>query len=100
MEADKKAPGAVTLDTKTRAVIFDPAVKMSPEAFKGIREICPFDIPRHDEKTRRHGQVHDVLRPDQRGPASGLRQVLPHGNDELRRSGRHPQDGPEVGWMK
>ena len=51
MEADKKAPGAVTIDTKTRAILFDPAVKMSPEAFKAIREICPFDIPRHDEKS-------------------------------------------------
>ena len=24
---------------------------MSPEVFKGIREICPFDIPRYDEKS-------------------------------------------------
>ena len=23
---------------------------MSPEAFKAIREICPFDIPRYDDK--------------------------------------------------
>jgi formate dehydrogenase iron-sulfur subunit len=51
MEADRTAPGAVILDPKTRAVIFDPAVKVSPEAFKGIREFCPFDIPRHDEQT-------------------------------------------------
>ena len=51
MEADKKAPGAVIIDKKTRAIVFDPGVKMSPEVFKGIREICPFDIPRHDEKS-------------------------------------------------
>ena len=51
MEADRKAPGSVVLDSRTRAVIFDTAVKMSPEAFKGIREICPFDIPRHDEES-------------------------------------------------
>ncbi len=50
MAADKKAKGAVILDTRTRAVIFNPAVKISPEDFKEIREICPFDIPRYDEK--------------------------------------------------
>jgi formate dehydrogenase iron-sulfur subunit len=50
MAADKKAKGAVILDAKTRAVIFNPAVKISPEDFKEIREICPFDIPRYDEK--------------------------------------------------
>jgi formate dehydrogenase iron-sulfur subunit len=50
MAADKKAKGAVILDPKTRAVIFNPAIKISPEDFKEIREICPFDIPRYDEK--------------------------------------------------
>ena len=50
MAADKKAKGAVILDARTRAVIFNPAVKISPEDFKEIREICPFDIPRYDEK--------------------------------------------------
>ena len=50
MAADKKAQGAVILDAKTRAVIYNPAVKISPEDFKEIREICPFDIPRYDEK--------------------------------------------------
>jgi formate dehydrogenase iron-sulfur subunit len=50
MVADRKAKGAVTLDARTRAVIFNPAVKMSPEDFKEIREICPFDIPRYNEK--------------------------------------------------
>jgi formate dehydrogenase iron-sulfur subunit len=50
MAADKKAKGAVILDARTRAIIFDPAVKISPEDFKEIREICPFDIPRYDEK--------------------------------------------------
>ena len=39
------------VDAKTRAILFDPAVKVSPEAFKAIREICPFDIPRQDEKS-------------------------------------------------
>jgi formate dehydrogenase iron-sulfur subunit len=50
MVADRKAKGAVTLDARTRAVIFNPAVRISPEDFKEIREICPFDIPRYDEK--------------------------------------------------
>jgi formate dehydrogenase iron-sulfur subunit len=49
--ADKKAPGSIVIDPRTRAVIFNPAVKMSPQTFKEIREICPFDIPRYDEKT-------------------------------------------------
>jgi len=50
MAADKKAPGAVILDVKTRAVIFNPAVKVSPEDFKEINAICPFDIPRYNEE--------------------------------------------------
>lgn len=53
MAADLKAPGSVILDTQTRAVIYDPAVKVSPEAFKEIRAICPFDIPRYDAKLAR-----------------------------------------------
>jgi formate dehydrogenase iron-sulfur subunit len=53
MAADLKAPGSVILDTRTRAVIYDPAVKVSPEAFKEIRAICPFDIPRYDAKLAR-----------------------------------------------
>jgi len=50
MAADRKAQGAVILDAKTRAVIYNPEVKISPGDFKEIREICPFDIPRYDEK--------------------------------------------------
>jgi formate dehydrogenase iron-sulfur subunit len=49
--ADRKAKGAVILDARTRAVLFNPAVKISPEDFREIREICPFDIPRYDEKS-------------------------------------------------
>lgn len=49
--ADRKAPGSIVIDAKTRAVIFNPEVKVTPEAFKEIREICPFDIPRLDERT-------------------------------------------------
>ena len=50
MAADAVAKGAVTLDSRTRAVIFNPEVKIMPEDFKDIRQICPFDIPRYDEK--------------------------------------------------
>jgi formate dehydrogenase iron-sulfur subunit len=50
MAADKVAKGAVTLDSKTRATIFNPTVKISPKDFEKIRQICPFDIPRYDEK--------------------------------------------------
>jgi len=50
MAADKKAKGAARIDKKTRAVIFDPTVKLSPADFQEVRDICPFDIPRYDEK--------------------------------------------------
>jgi hypothetical protein len=42
--------GQTPLDPTTRAVLYNP-VKVSPEDFKAIREMCPFDIPRHDEKS-------------------------------------------------
>ena len=58
--ADRTTKGAVTFDARTRAVLFNPAVKISPEDFKEIREICPFDIPRHDSKSGGI-EVHDVL---------------------------------------
>lgn len=48
--ADVKAKGAITRDARTRGTIFNPAVKVSPEVFREIREICPFDIPRYNEK--------------------------------------------------
>jgi formate dehydrogenase iron-sulfur subunit len=50
MVADQKAQGAARIDKKTRAVIFDPTVKISPKDFQEVRDICPFDIPRYDEK--------------------------------------------------
>jgi formate dehydrogenase iron-sulfur subunit len=49
--ADRKAPGSIGIDSRTRAVIFNPEVKMSQQTFQEIREACPFDIPRLDEKT-------------------------------------------------
>jgi len=50
MAADKKVKGAASLDGRTRAVIFNPKVKVSPADFKTIRESCPYDIPRYDKK--------------------------------------------------
>ena len=47
--ADRKAPGSILIDSRTRAILFDPEVKMSPQTFQEIREACPFDIPRYDE---------------------------------------------------
>ena len=68
--ADQKAPGAISVDHVTRAVIFDPTVKMSPQTFKEIRDACPFDIPRQDEKTGGmnkctmcNDRVHDGMKP-------------------------------------
>ena len=50
MTADKKAKGAARIDSRTRAVIFNPAVTLTPAAFEAIRRSCPYDIPRYDEK--------------------------------------------------
>ena len=50
---DEKSEDAIFIDPSTRAVIFDPAVKISPEHFKKIRAICPFDIPRYDAEKGR-----------------------------------------------
>ncbi len=49
--ADTKAKGAVTLDEKTGAVLYNPKIKVKPADFKEIREGCPYDIPRIDPKT-------------------------------------------------
>lgn len=47
---DAKAKGAITRDGLTRGTLFNPAVKVSQKVFQEIREICPFDIPRYNEK--------------------------------------------------
>ena len=41
---------AITKDEATGAVIFDPKVKVKTGDFKTIRESCPYDIPRHEER--------------------------------------------------
>lgn len=68
--ADEHAPGLVSIDPETRAVIFDPEVEVSPAAYKEIREMCPFDIPRYDEQassmskcTMCNDRVHEGMQP-------------------------------------
>jgi len=41
---------AITKDEATGAVIFDPKVKVKTGDFKTIRESCPYDIPRYEER--------------------------------------------------
>jgi formate dehydrogenase iron-sulfur subunit len=41
---------AITKDDSTGAVIFNPKVKVKAADFKTIRESCPYDIPRYDER--------------------------------------------------
>jgi len=76
--ADRKAKGAILHDARTRAVLFNPSVKVSPEDFKEIREICPFDIP---GMTRRPVacQMHDVLRPVGEGMLPACVKTCPTG---------------------
>lgn len=50
--ADDYVEGAVIQDDKTGAVIYtDLTKKMTKEQFEEMRESCPYDIPRRDEKT-------------------------------------------------
>ena len=48
--ADTKNKGAVTLDEKTGAVLYNPKTKVKLADFKEIRDGCPYDIPRIDPK--------------------------------------------------
>ncbi|MGI9478277.1 MAG: 4Fe-4S dicluster domain-containing protein [Hyphomicrobiaceae bacterium] len=68
--ADEHAPGAVEIDPKTRAVIFNPEVKVSAKAFEEIRAICPFDIPRYSSEAEKiskctmcNDRVHNGMQP-------------------------------------
>ena len=42
---------SIIRDEKTGAVLYDPKVKVKEADFKQIKESCPWDIPRRDEKT-------------------------------------------------
>ena len=52
LAADGYVEGAVVIDKETGAVIFtEKTKKMSKEGFLSMKEFCPFNIPRRDEKT-------------------------------------------------
>lgn len=42
---------SIIRDEKTGAVLFDPKVKVKAADFKTIKDSCPWNIPRRDEKT-------------------------------------------------
>jgi formate dehydrogenase iron-sulfur subunit len=48
--AESAGSKAITKDEATGAVIFNPKVKVKAADFKTIRESCPYDIPRYDER--------------------------------------------------
>ena len=52
--ADMVAEGAIIQDKKTGAVLFtEKTALLSKEDAEAIREVCPYNIPRRDEKTGR-----------------------------------------------
>jgi formate dehydrogenase iron-sulfur subunit len=52
LAADGNVKGAVVVDKDTGAVIFtEKTKKISKEGFLMMKEYCPYDIPRRDEKT-------------------------------------------------
>ncbi len=51
--ADGYLPGAIISDDETGAIIYtDLTKRLSEKAFNEIRESCPYNIPRRDEKTK------------------------------------------------
>jgi len=48
--AQSSGSKAIAKDEATGAVVFNPKIKVKPADFKSIRESCPYDIPRKDEK--------------------------------------------------
>jgi len=52
MMAESIGVKAITRDEATGAVLYDPKVKVKADEFKQIRESCPWDIPRWDQKTQ------------------------------------------------
>ncbi|MGI9521411.1 MAG: 4Fe-4S dicluster domain-containing protein, partial [Hyphomicrobiaceae bacterium] len=60
----------IEIDPKTRAVIFNPSVKVSPKGYDEIRKMCPFDIPRYNGEisqiskcTMCNDRVHEGMQP-------------------------------------
>ncbi|MCA1986111.1 MAG: 4Fe-4S dicluster domain-containing protein, partial [Desulfovibrio sp.] len=54
--ADMETAGAITQDDATGAVIFDPQKASALKDWQDVRESCPYDIPRKDEKTGKFGK--------------------------------------------
>jgi len=50
--AELHSVSAISQDATTGAVLYDPKVKVGEKDFKAIREACPWDIPRWDDKTQ------------------------------------------------
>ena len=48
--AESSGSQVIAKDGNTGAVVFNPKIKVKPADFKSIRESCPYDIPRWDEK--------------------------------------------------
>ena len=49
--AESVGSKAITKDEATGAVLYNPKVKVKAADFKTIRESCPYDIPRWNERT-------------------------------------------------
>ncbi|GAB7078914.1 4Fe-4S dicluster domain-containing protein [Megalodesulfovibrio paquesii] len=54
--ADMEETGAITQDEATGAVVFDPEKASALKDWKDVRESCPYDIPRKDEKSGKFGK--------------------------------------------
>jgi len=48
--AESSGSKAIAKDGATGAVVFNPKIRVKPADFKSIRESCPYDIPRWDER--------------------------------------------------
>jgi formate dehydrogenase iron-sulfur subunit len=48
--AESSGSKAIAKDEATGAVVFNPKIRVKPADFKAIRESCPYDIPRWDER--------------------------------------------------
>ncbi len=49
--AESVGSKAIAKDEETGAVVFNPKVKVKAADFKSIKEACPYNIPRWDEKS-------------------------------------------------
>src|SRR4030043_1842680 len=48
--AESAGSKAIVKEEATGAVVFNPKIRVKPADFKSIRESCPYDIPRWDER--------------------------------------------------